>query len=99
MMHVGVGTTLGGVMTTAGEPQNLIITKAVGWRFGEFFIHMAPITALVMVCELLTCLSVGEYRLFSYGELLPSAMWRMLQDSDNRSRAQCSHQEQLRLLA
>ena len=28
MMHAGVGTALGGVMTMVGEPQNLIIAKA-----------------------------------------------------------------------
>jgi NhaB family Na+:H+ antiporter len=37
MMHAGVGTALGGVMTMVGEPQNLIIAKAAGWHFGEFF--------------------------------------------------------------
>lgn len=35
MMHAGVGTALGGVMTMVGEPQNLIIAKAAGWHFGE----------------------------------------------------------------
>ncbi|MEN1529453.1 hypothetical protein AAIH31_32925, partial [Pseudomonas aeruginosa] len=30
MMHAGVGTALGGVMTMVGEPQNLIIAKAAG---------------------------------------------------------------------
>ncbi len=42
MMHAGVGTALGGVMTMVGEPQNLIIAKAAGWHFGEFFLRMAP---------------------------------------------------------
>lgn len=37
MMHAGVGTALGGVMTMVGEPQNLIIAKAAGWHFGDFF--------------------------------------------------------------
>ena len=27
MMHAGVGTALGGVMTMVGEPQNLIIAE------------------------------------------------------------------------
>lgn len=27
MMHAGIGTALGGVMTMVGEPQNLIISK------------------------------------------------------------------------
>ncbi|MBN0224543.1 sodium/proton antiporter, partial [Pseudomonas aeruginosa] len=44
MMHAGVGTALGGVMTMVGEPQNLIIAKAAGWHFGEFFLRMALVT-------------------------------------------------------
>ncbi len=41
MMHAGVGTALGGVMTMVGEPQNLIIAKAAGWHFGDFFADVA----------------------------------------------------------
>ncbi|MDU3054557.1 MAG: Na(+)/H(+) antiporter NhaB, partial [Escherichia coli] len=44
MMHAGVGTALGGVMTMVGEPQNLIIAKAAGWHFGDFFLRMSPVT-------------------------------------------------------
>ena len=78
MMHAGVGTALGGVMTMVGEPQNLIIAKAAGWHFGEFFIRMAPVTVPVMVCGLLTCLLVEKYRLFGYGEPLPPAVRKVL---------------------
>jgi NhaB family Na+:H+ antiporter len=56
MMHAGVGTALGGVMTMVGEPQNLIIAKAAGWHFGEFFMRMLPVSLPVLVCGLLTCL-------------------------------------------
>lgn len=37
MMHAGVGTALGGVMTVVGEPQNLIIAEQAKWNFMEFF--------------------------------------------------------------
>lgn len=36
MMHAGVGTALGGVMTVVGEPQNLIIAEQANgtlWNF------------------------------------------------------------------
>lgn len=39
MMHAGIGTALGGVMTMVGEPQNLIIAKYVGWNFSAFFTY------------------------------------------------------------
>ncbi|WP_435331363.1 SLC13 family permease, partial [Klebsiella pneumoniae] len=87
------------VMTMVGEPQNLIIAKAAGWHFGEFFIRMSPITLPVLVCGLLTCLLVEKYRLFGYGEPLPPAVRKVLQDFDDRSRAQRSRQERLRLIA
>lgn len=99
MMHAGVGTALGGVMTMVGEPQNLIIAKAAGWHFGEFFLRMAPVTLPVMVCGLLTCLLVEKYRLFGYGEPLPPTVRKVLQEFDDRSRAQRSCQERLRLIA
>ncbi|ONF73320.1 sodium/proton antiporter [Salmonella enterica subsp. enterica serovar Typhimurium] len=60
MMHAGVGTALGGVMTMVGEPQNLIIAKAAGWHFGDFFLRMSPVTVPVLVCGLLTCMLVVQ---------------------------------------
>ncbi|WP_265094730.1 hypothetical protein [Citrobacter werkmanii] len=30
-----------------GEPQNLIIAKAAGWHFGDFFLRMSPVTVPV----------------------------------------------------
>lgn len=99
MMHAGVGTALGGVMTMVGEPQNLIIAKAAGWHFGEFFLRMAPVTLPVVVCGLLTCLLVEKFGLFGYGEPLPPAVRKVLQDYDDRSRQQRSRQDRLRLIA
>ena len=36
LMHAAVGTALGGVCTTVGEPQNLLIASYTGWNFMEF---------------------------------------------------------------
>ncbi|GAL07482.1 Na+/H+ antiporter NhaB [Photobacterium aphoticum] len=55
LMHAGVGTALGGVMTMVGEPQNLIIADRAGWQFGEFIIRMAPVTIPVFLCGIATC--------------------------------------------
>ncbi|MCY5962470.1 sodium/proton antiporter, partial [Salmonella enterica subsp. enterica serovar 1,4,[5],12:i:-] len=55
LMHAGVGTALGGVMTMVGEPQNLIIAKSAGWGFIDFFLRMAPVTLPVLACGLLVC--------------------------------------------
>lgn len=99
MMHAGVGTALGGVMTMVGEPQNLIIAKAAGWHFGEFFLRMLPVSLPVLVCGLLTCLLLEKFRLFGYGEPLPPTVRKVLQDFDDRSRQSRSRQDRLRLIA
>lgn len=86
MMHAGVGTALGGVMTMVGEPQNLIIAKAAGWHFGDFFLRMSPVTVPVLVCGLLTCMLVEKMRWFGYGETLPEKVRDVLQQFDDQSR-------------
>lgn len=99
MMHAGVGTALGGVMTMVGEPQNLIIAKAAGWHFSEFLLRMLPVSLPVLVCGLLTCLLLEKFRLFGYGETLPPTVRKELQDFDDRSRQSRSRQDRLRLIA
>ena len=98
MMHAGVGTALGGVMTMVGEPQNLIIAKAAGWHFGEFFLRMLPVTLPVFVCGLVTCLLVEKFKWFGYGAELPQGVRDVLKEFDVRSREQRSRQETLRLV-
>ena len=63
MMHAGVGTALGGVMTVVGEPQNLIIAEQAKWNFMEFFLRMAPVTIPVFICGLLTCFLVEKIQI------------------------------------
>ena len=50
LMHSAVGTTLGGVCTIVGEPQNLIIGDVCGWKFIDYALRMAPISVPVLVC-------------------------------------------------
>ncbi|MDW6003671.1 Na(+)/H(+) antiporter NhaB [Vibrio mangrovi] len=82
LMHAGVGTALGGVMTMVGEPQNLIIADQAGWHFGEFLIRMSPITVPVFICGILTCIIVERLKLFGYGVQLPEHVRQILLDYD-----------------
>ena len=82
LMHAGVGTALGGVMTIVGEPQNLIIGEQAGWDFVEFAIRMSPVTVPVLICGLLTCYLVEKFKLFSYGVQLPENVHKILADFD-----------------
>lgn len=97
MMHAGVGTALGGVMTMVGEPQNLIIAKASGWHFAEFFTRMAPVTVPVFICGIITCLLLEKFKLFGYGATLPESVRKTLHDFDMRSRQQRTRQDTMRL--
>ena len=82
MMHAAVGTALGGVMTQVGEPQNLLIAKHAGWAFGEFFLHMAPVSLPVLAVGLVTCVLVEQLRWFGYGSSLPASVRQVLADYD-----------------
>lgn len=97
MMHAGVGTALGGVMTMVGEPQNLIIAKNAGWHFGEFLLRMAPVTLPVLVCGLLTCLLLEYTKILGYGAELPEKVRTILKDYDTQSAKKRSKQETVRL--
>ena len=83
LMHAAVGTALGGVCTTVGEPQNLLIAGYTGWDFIEFFKRMAPVTMPVLVVGLLTCIILEKTRWFSYGALLPERVRAILSEFDD----------------
>ncbi len=71
LMHGAVGTAIGGVCTTVGEPQNLLIAGKMGWDFAEFFLRMTPVTLPVMAAGFITCVLLEQSRAFGYGAVLP----------------------------
>ncbi|WP_371189040.1 sodium/proton antiporter NhaB [Thalassotalea maritima] len=83
LMHAGIGTALGGVMTKVGEPQNLIIAEQAGWEFIEFAIRMAPVTLPVLIFGLLTCFCLEKFKWFSYGAELPENVRTILVEFDH----------------
>lgn len=98
LMHAGVGTALGGVMTMVGEPQNLIIAKSAGWGFVDFFLRMAPVTLPVMACGLLVCVLVERFRLFGYGVQLPEPVREVLKKYDRTATSGRGKQDQIKLV-
>src|SRR6056300_570975 len=80
LMHGAVGTALGGVCTLVGEPQNLLIATVAGWDFVTFAVKMAPVTAPVLVCGLLTCYLLEVTGKFGYGAKLPGNVRLVLED-------------------
>ena len=82
LMHGAIGTALGGVMTTVGEPQNLLISKIMGWEFVEFFLTMAIVSIPVFFVGLFTCVLVELTKTFSFGEKLPDSVYQVLREFD-----------------
>ena len=80
VMHGAVGTALGGVCTTVGEPQNLLIAGKAGWDFMEFFIQMAPVTMPILFTGLLTCIIVEKFSIAGFGNQLPSNVREIFND-------------------
>ena len=82
LMHAAVGTALGGVCTTVGEPQNLLIASYTGWNFVEFFLRMAPVTMPVLAAGLCTCVLLEKTHWFDYGTQLPVRVREILLEFD-----------------
>ncbi len=78
MLHAAVGTTLGGVCTLVGQPQNLLIGETMGWNFSEFLLRMMPVTLPVVGIGLLTAILLEKLRLFGYGTELPDGVRHVL---------------------
>ncbi|WP_421671492.1 Na(+)/H(+) antiporter NhaB [Rahnella sp. EDr1-12] len=97
MIHAGVGTALGGVMTMVGEPQNLIIAKSAGWQFADFLIRMSPVSVPVFICGFIVCALVERFRWFGYGAQLPQPVFEVLKKFDQKNSENMTKQEQIRL--
>ncbi len=97
LMHAGVGSALGGVMTMVGEPQNLIIAAQADWGFGEFFLRVAPVSIIVLLCGVATCYLVEKYRLFGYGDRLPRRVWVILAQYNIQKEQKMTKQDRLKL--
>jgi NhaB family Na+:H+ antiporter len=98
LMHAGVGTALGGVMTMVGEPQNLIIADQATWQFGEFIMRMLPVTLPVLICGLLTCILVEKLNIFGYGAELPPHVRQILEDFNDAEKKKRTKQDVAKLL-
>lgn len=98
MMHGAVGTALGGVCTTVGEPQNILISTRTGWDFIEFFTQMAPVTMPVLACGLITCLVLEKTGWFGYGAKLPENVRKILAEFEANESAKRTQRENAALI-
>jgi NhaB family Na+:H+ antiporter len=97
-MHGAVGTALGGVATTVGEPQNLLIASVAEWSFVEFFIKMLPISLPVFIAGLITCYFIERLSIFSYGTQLPDHIRKILYDFDKEESLNRSDSQNMKIV-
>ena len=98
LMHAAIGTALGGVCTTVGEPQNLLIASYTGWEFMEFFWRMSPVTMPVLVAGLTTCILLEQIKIFDYGAQLPERVRETLMGFDAHEASIRTAQDNARLV-
>lgn len=98
LMHAGVGSALGGVMTMVGEPQNLIIASQAEWGFVEFLLRVLPVSLPVLICGIATCFLVEKYKLFGYGDRLPRKVWVVLARYSQLKEQKMTKQDRLKML-
>ncbi len=98
LMHAAVGTAIGGVCTTVGEPQNLLIAGKMGWDFMEYFARMAPVTMPVVVVGFATCVLLEKTRAFGYGTPIPDRVAAILRESDAAASDSRNDRTRMRLL-
>lgn len=98
LMHAAVGTALGGVLTTVGEPQNLLISTQTGWQFVEFVIKMAPVTIPVLIVGLITCVVLESSGVCGYGNRIPPNVLKVLTEFDQQEDARRTRRETARLI-
>jgi NhaB family Na+:H+ antiporter len=99
MMHAGVGTALGGVMTMVGEPQNIIIAEKAGWDFIEFFLRMSPVTIPVFFAGLATTFIIEKFKLFGYGAQLPDVVREILTSYSEHIDAEMTTEDKAKLFS
>ncbi|MBK4775425.1 sodium/proton antiporter NhaB [Candidatus Pantoea edessiphila] len=80
VMHAGIGTALGGIMTMIGEPQNLIIAHSAEWNFVEFILRMLPISISVFIAGICTVFILEHFKLFGYGATIPTEINKLLKN-------------------
>ncbi len=98
LMTAAVGTTIGGMATLVGQPQNLVVGQVCGWHFMEFLIRMAPVSVPIMIFGYGTCFILDKFKLFGFGARMPDSVYEVLVERDKIQSAELSMRDKLRLV-
>ena len=98
LMHAAVGTTIGGICTIVGEPQNLIVGSICGWNFTDFALRMAPVSLPIVIFGLSTCFLIEKFKFFGYGHTMPDSVYKILLQQDEKNYMHMSRRDKLNLI-
>ena len=98
LMQAAVGTTIGGVATLVGQPQNLIVGNVSGWSFIEFMLRMSPVSLPIFVFGFSTCLVVEKFKLFGFGATMPESVYKLLLEQDKKYSGNLTLRDKLKLI-
>lgn len=97
LMHAIVGTTCGGVMSSVGQPENILVATIAEWDFGEYFTRLIPVSMPVFAAGLITHTIVDLTKTFGYGEPLPESVRTLLKKHDDLERRRRTPHEQAQI--
>ena len=97
LMHAAVGTTIGGVATLVGQPQNLIVGNVSGWNFVEFFIRMSPVSMPIYFFGYATCILLEKLKWFGFGYEMPDSVYQVLVRKEQIASANLSVRDKVKL--
>lgn len=99
VMHSAVGTTVGGIFTMVGEPQNLIVAKRMQWDFGGFVYQMLPVSLTVLPCAILVLVVCEKTGRFGYGAEMPEEVRWVLADFADKEFGRMKRLDKAKLIA
>jgi hypothetical protein len=99
IMHSAVGTTVGGIFTMVGEPQNLIVAKRMQWDFGGFVYQMLPVSLTVLPAAILVLVACEKTGRFGYGAELPDEVRWVLADFADKEFGRMKRLDKAKLIA
>lgn len=98
LMNAAVGTTIGGMATLVGQPQNLVVGQVSGWNFLEFLVRMAPVSLPVMIFGYGTCLILEKFKLFGFGAEMPKSVYDVLVARDRATSNNMTMRDKVKLV-
>lgn len=99
VMHAAVGTTVGGISTMVGEPQNLIVAKRMRWDFGGFIYQMLPVSITVLPCAVTVLVLCEKTCRFGYGAKMPEEVRWVLADFADKEFGRMKRLDKAKLIA